>query len=88
MPSGHLTPFLFLVKDKVASGTGGTNRVVPLSLWRSHCMTGGLAEGDNDETFKKAWKRCCERLYCLQTFRNTYYHKHLDRTSSRNSASP
>ncbi len=41
---------------------GGTNRVVPLSLWRSYCMTGGLAEGDNDETFKKAWKRCRERL--------------------------
>jgi AAA domain len=31
--------------------------VIPLSLWRGYCQKGGLAEGDNDETFKTAWKR-------------------------------
>jgi hypothetical protein len=37
-------------------------RVVPLSLWRAYCQKGGLAEGDNDEAFKKAWQRVRERL--------------------------
>ena len=37
-------------------------RVVPLPLWRTYCQKGGLAEGDNDEAFKKAWKRVRDRL--------------------------
>ena len=41
---------------------GGTNRVVPLTLWRTYCRSGGLSEGDNDDAFKKAWKRARERL--------------------------
>ncbi len=41
---------------------GGQNRVVPLSLWKRYCETGGLTEGDNAEAFKKAWKRVRERL--------------------------
>jgi hypothetical protein len=36
--------------------------IVPLSLWRDYCRKGGLAEGDNDETFKTAWKRVRKRL--------------------------
>lgn len=32
-------------------------QVVPLTLWRSYCQKGGLAEGDKDEAFKKAWNR-------------------------------
>lgn len=36
--------------------------VVPLTLWRTNCQKGGLAEGDNDEAFKKAWKRARDRL--------------------------
>ena len=36
--------------------------VVPLSLWRVYCRKGGLAEGDNEDTFKKAWKRVRGRL--------------------------
>lgn len=40
-----------------------TNRqVVPLSLWRTYCRKGGLAEGDSEETFKTAWKRARQRL--------------------------
>jgi hypothetical protein len=36
--------------------------VVPLAVWRTYCQKGGLAEGDNEDTFKKAWKRVRERL--------------------------
>ena len=31
--------------------------VVPLPVWRGYCKKGGLAAGDNEETFKKAWQR-------------------------------
>ncbi len=44
---------------------GGQNRVVPLSLWRGYCQSGGLSEGDNEETFKKAWKRSKDRLLSI-----------------------
>ena len=37
-------------------------RVVPLSVWRAYCQKGGLVEGDNEETLKKAWQRVRERL--------------------------
>ncbi len=40
----------------------GTKRVVPLTLWRGYCKSGGLAAGDNEEAFKKAWQRSRDRL--------------------------
>ena len=36
--------------------------VVPVSLWRRYCKTGGLAAGDNAETFKKAFQRVRDKL--------------------------
>lgn len=36
--------------------------VVPLSLWRTYCQKAGLAGGDNEETFKTAWKRARQKL--------------------------
>jgi hypothetical protein len=36
---------------------GGTNSIVPLSLWKAYCEQGGLASGDNSETKKKAAAR-------------------------------
>jgi hypothetical protein len=44
---------------------GGHFRVVPIDLWRRYCKTGGLAGGDNEEAFKKAWKRSRDRLVSL-----------------------
>lgn len=41
---------------------GGQERGVPFDLWRRYCRKGGLTEGDNDDTFKKAWQRVRERL--------------------------
>jgi hypothetical protein len=36
--------------------------VVSMTVWRTYCQKGGLTEGDNEDTFKKAWKRVRERL--------------------------
>jgi len=36
--------------------------IVSLPLWRSYCQKGGLAEGDNDDTFTTAWKRVRRKL--------------------------
>ena len=36
--------------------------VVPIAVWRTYCQKGGLTEGDNEDTFKKAWTRVRERL--------------------------
>ncbi len=40
----------------------GTKKVVPLTLWRGYCKSGGLAAGDNEEAFKKAFQRARVKL--------------------------
>ena len=40
----------------------GGQMVVPLTLWRTYCKSGGLAGGDNEEAFKKAWQRVRDKL--------------------------
>ena len=40
----------------------GGQLVVSLNLWRGYCKSGGLAAGDNEETFKKAWQRVRDKL--------------------------
>lgn len=64
--SGQLATALQLLKNALADAGErppdttkfpGARAVVPLSTWRSYCLRGGLAEGDNDEAFKKAWAR-------------------------------
>jgi hypothetical protein len=41
---------------------GGHKQVVPLSLWKAYCRKGGMADGDSEETFKKAWQRVQAKL--------------------------
>ena len=40
----------------------GGQLVVSLNLWRDYCKSGGLAAGDNEEAFKKAWQRVRDKL--------------------------
>ena len=40
----------------------GGQIVVSLNLWKDYCKSGGLAAGDNEEAFKKAWQRVRDKL--------------------------
>ena len=40
----------------------GTNRVVPVSLWRRYCYEGSVSERDNSETQRKAFNRASQKL--------------------------
>ena len=46
----------------VSNHIPGGQLVVSLNLWRDYCKSGGLAAGDNEEAFKKAWQRVRDKL--------------------------
>jgi KaiC/GvpD/RAD55 family RecA-like ATPase len=41
---------------------GVTSQVVTVDLWRSYCERAGMAERDNPESFRQAWKRAKDKL--------------------------
>ena len=70
-PSGQAQIALDLLKKAVVQAgesppannhIPGTKKVVPLTLWRGFCKSGGLAAGDNEEAFKKAFQRARVKL--------------------------